>query len=216
MERPTQSSPNFAAGYLASDDANYWRYEVAPSNQKVALKTIGGVQTVGQWDGAYGFAFVAYAPLIKADKAKEEILAEHGWKKPWSQLVAEGHAKEDDVYAKAAPLVAQGTLTPEEVEMFKRSHDFSSGDPFVLEARFAKARITDDKHAGACVKSAGVNTKCSHGSRGCEEDVDPEVLELRRLLRAAAAHLAEYRTNHAEHAHPRDLEERLRAMAEKV
>lgn len=84
--------PRSSESYLASDDANYWRYEVAPANTKVTLKNIGGVQATGMWDGVYGFAFVAWAPLIKADKDKEELLKQHGWKKPWSQLVAEGLA----------------------------------------------------------------------------------------------------------------------------
>lgn len=75
--------------YLA-DESPEWNYEVGPSNTKVSLKTIGGIQTVGIWDGAYGFAFIAWAPLIKADKAKEELLKQYRFTKPWSELVAEG------------------------------------------------------------------------------------------------------------------------------
>ena len=42
----------------------YWRYEKCPHpGAKVLLLTIGGTCIVGQWQGAYGFAFVAWCPL---------------------------------------------------------------------------------------------------------------------------------------------------------
>lgn len=44
----------------------YWRYEKCPHpGAKVLLLTIGRTCTVGQWQGAYGFAFVAWCPLPK-------------------------------------------------------------------------------------------------------------------------------------------------------
>lgn len=79
-----------AASYVASEDANYWRYEIAPKGVKCSLKTIGGIQITGIWSGAYGEAFVAWAPLIKADKEKEELLAKHGWTYTWDELIAAG------------------------------------------------------------------------------------------------------------------------------
>lgn len=76
-------------GYLSSANPE-WVYEVAPKGEKVSLLTIGGMQTTGLWDGEYGFAFIAYAPLLKGNKFIERFLKEHGnFKKPYSQAVAE-------------------------------------------------------------------------------------------------------------------------------
>lgn len=96
------TAANFGQGYLAGDDANYWRYEVAPSNVKVTLKNIGGVQMTGIWGGKYGEAFVAWAPLIKADKHKEELLRKHDWQYSWPELVGLGLATEQAQPAKRA------------------------------------------------------------------------------------------------------------------
>lgn len=56
--------------YIAAPPGElYWRYEICPStDSKVLLKTIGGTCIVGQWQGAYGFAFVAWCPLPKGGK----------------------------------------------------------------------------------------------------------------------------------------------------
>jgi hypothetical protein len=65
--------------YIAQDRLNarmQWRYEVAPHRgAKVQLLTIGGMSVVGTWYGELGEAFLAWAPLLKRDKARErEIL----------------------------------------------------------------------------------------------------------------------------------------------
>lgn len=111
------SNPN-PDSYIAGADADYWRYEVAERGAKVTLKTIGGIQTTGNWTGPYGHSFVGWAPLIKADKAKEELLRQHAWKKPYSQLVAEG-------FAPAAPTA---------VKQKRSMHDLSPYDRYVAGA----------------------------------------------------------------------------------
>lgn len=53
-----------------------WRYEVPPNRgAKVQLLTVGGISVTGQWYGEHGQYFMAWAPLLKRDKAREaEIL----------------------------------------------------------------------------------------------------------------------------------------------
>lgn len=53
--------------YIAGpQNEQYWRYEVpAQRSVKMQLKTVGGVCVVGHWYGELGFAFVAWAPLLK-------------------------------------------------------------------------------------------------------------------------------------------------------
>lgn len=60
-------------GYV-SDEANEYRYEVAPLGQTVLLLTRGGICTKGVWYGAYGQHFWGWAPLPKRNKALEELL----------------------------------------------------------------------------------------------------------------------------------------------
>lgn len=53
----------------------YWRYEVPTSTDaKVFLLTVGRVAVVGNWQGAYGQSFIAWAPLPKRDKEQEARL----------------------------------------------------------------------------------------------------------------------------------------------
>lgn len=42
----------------------YWRTEVCPyPRAKVLLRTIGGVATIGQWQGGLNESFTAWSPL---------------------------------------------------------------------------------------------------------------------------------------------------------
>jgi hypothetical protein len=57
----------------------YWRYEIAPrSDAKVQLLTKGRIATHGQWTGAYGEQFIAWAPMPKRDKKTEARLIAEG------------------------------------------------------------------------------------------------------------------------------------------
>lgn len=62
--------------YLASHDANEWKYVGldVPSvpHQKVSILVDGGTQTIGDGNTCQ---VMAYAPLIKRNKVKEEIIA---------------------------------------------------------------------------------------------------------------------------------------------
>lgn len=62
--------------YLASHDANEWKYVGldVPSipHQKVSVLIEGGTQTIGDGNTCQ---VMAYAPLIKRNKVKEEIIA---------------------------------------------------------------------------------------------------------------------------------------------
>lgn len=62
--------------YIAASPGDvYWRYEVPPSTDaKVFLLTVGRVAVVGQWYGALGEAFVAWAPMPRRDKEQEAQL----------------------------------------------------------------------------------------------------------------------------------------------
>lgn len=47
----------------------HWRFEVPrQKSAKMQLLTIGGTSVVGHWYGALGFAFVAWAPLLKVEE----------------------------------------------------------------------------------------------------------------------------------------------------
>lgn len=53
----------------------YWRYEIPKrTDSKVFLLTKGGIAVTGQWYGALGEAFIAWAPMPKRDKAQEARL----------------------------------------------------------------------------------------------------------------------------------------------
>ncbi len=53
----------------------YWRYEVpASTDAKVLLLTVGRVAVVGNWYGAYGQSFIAWAPMPRRDKEQEARL----------------------------------------------------------------------------------------------------------------------------------------------
>lgn len=53
----------------------YWRYEVPrATDAKVLLLTVGRVAVTGQWAGALGEYFVAWAPLPRRDKEQEARL----------------------------------------------------------------------------------------------------------------------------------------------
>lgn len=67
-----------SAGYLASADPE-WNYPAAgdapaPLGVKLQLLNSGGVATLGQW--TEGSNFVAWAPLLKRNRAKEAQLLE--------------------------------------------------------------------------------------------------------------------------------------------
>lgn len=53
----------------------YWRYEVPQNTDaKVFLLTRGFVAVVGNWRGAYGEQFIAWAPMLKRNKDTERRL----------------------------------------------------------------------------------------------------------------------------------------------
>lgn len=57
----------------------FWRYEVAPrTDAKVWLLTRGRIAVPGNWAGAYGESFIAWAPMPKRDKDIENRLIAEG------------------------------------------------------------------------------------------------------------------------------------------
>lgn len=57
----------------------YWHYEIPPNKgAKVLLLTRGCTAVVGTWTGAYGEQFIAWCPLPKRDKAREQAIASSG------------------------------------------------------------------------------------------------------------------------------------------
>jgi hypothetical protein len=55
-----------------------WRYEVAPNRgAKVQLLTVGRIAVHGNWYGAYGEAFIAWAPMPKRNKELEDQFFNH-------------------------------------------------------------------------------------------------------------------------------------------
>lgn len=70
---------NESQGYIAEEaGAVKWHYEVPEDRaSKVNLLTVGGLQVTGNWGaGRWGEQFIAWAPLIKRDKLREEALWE--------------------------------------------------------------------------------------------------------------------------------------------
>lgn len=65
-----------AATHITADAGDiYWRYERPHSTDaKVFLLTVGRVAVVGQWYGALGEAFIAWAPMPRRDKEQEARL----------------------------------------------------------------------------------------------------------------------------------------------
>jgi hypothetical protein len=55
-----------------------WRYEVSPrTDSKVQLLTVGRIAVHGNWYGTYGENFIAWAPMPKRNKVREnELIAE--------------------------------------------------------------------------------------------------------------------------------------------
>jgi hypothetical protein len=55
-----------------------WRYEKPAhgGGAKTQLLTIGGMSVVGQWRGELGEHYLAWAPLLKRNKALERELLE--------------------------------------------------------------------------------------------------------------------------------------------
>jgi hypothetical protein len=65
-----------AKGYISAKAGDVkWTYAV-PSDKgaKVTLLTVGGMQVTGTWTGGWGEAYLAWAPLLRRDKAREEAL----------------------------------------------------------------------------------------------------------------------------------------------
>jgi hypothetical protein len=60
---------------VITEAGNEWIYAIPPrTDAKVQLLTTGAVQTSGNWYGAYGEFFVAYAPIPKRNKERERQL----------------------------------------------------------------------------------------------------------------------------------------------
>lgn len=53
-----------------------WRYEKPKHNGKMLLLTIGGVLVTGVWRGDLGENYLAWAPLLKRDRAKEAEISQ--------------------------------------------------------------------------------------------------------------------------------------------
>lgn len=65
---------NMAKDYITADQAEWVYAEPSDRGATVSLLTVGGIQVKGRWEGAWGELYIAWAPLLKRDKAREEFL----------------------------------------------------------------------------------------------------------------------------------------------
>lgn len=63
-----------AKSYITGEPEDiYFRYEEpAHKGKKCLLLTVGGVLVVGSWSGELGEHYLAWSPMMKRDKEKEE------------------------------------------------------------------------------------------------------------------------------------------------
>lgn len=70
-----QTVKNLKSYLTGATEEIYWRYEEPEhKSAKCLLLTVGRVAVIGQWYGKLGEAFVAYSPMPKRDKEREEKL----------------------------------------------------------------------------------------------------------------------------------------------